>query len=55
MNYRCNLGKPRVIPKQDRGVNVHRTVEIRKKSYRGLNGERYVPAARLKVDLKWVD
>jgi hypothetical protein len=54
--YRRNLGKARVIPRQqDLGVNVHRTVKIRKELYRGSNGERYVPAASLKVEPRWVD
>jgi hypothetical protein len=54
--YRSNLGEARVIPRQyDLGVNVHRTVKIRKESYRGPNGERYVPAACLKVEPRWVD
>jgi uncharacterized protein (DUF2235 family) len=49
-----NMGGGRHIPMQKRGVKVHRTAKIRFEA-NGLDGGKYWPKAKLRVEPRWVD
>ncbi|KAA1467854.1 hypothetical protein DENSPDRAFT_833006 [Dentipellis sp. KUC8613] len=49
-----NMGRPRTIPKQKHGINVHRSVKIRMDA-EGLEGGKYKPKAVFEVEPTWVD
>jgi hypothetical protein len=49
------MGRGRHIPRQNKvGVKFHRSVKIRMEAD-GLEGGKYWPQAKLKVEPQWVD
>ncbi|KAH7926859.1 hypothetical protein BV22DRAFT_1086180 [Leucogyrophana mollusca] len=55
MDYKINMGSGRRVPRQKKkGVKVHRSVKIRMEA-EGLEGGKYWPKAKLKVEPEWVD
>jgi hypothetical protein len=49
------MGEGRHVPRQRKvGVKVHRSVKIRMEAD-GLEGGKYWPKAKLKVEPEWVD
>ena len=52
---RVNMGHGRHVPRQDKvGVKFHRSVKIRQEAD-SLEGGRYWPKAKLRVEPEWVD
>ncbi|KAJ8584078.1 hypothetical protein M405DRAFT_798490 [Rhizopogon salebrosus TDB-379] len=53
--YKINMGGGRHVPRQHKvGVKVHRSVKIRMEAD-GLEGGKYWPKAKLRVEPQWVD
>lgn len=53
---RVNFGRARVIPRQKRyGIKVHRSVKVRMDAGDNVEGGKYAPRAKWKVEPTWVD
>lgn len=56
---RVNMGRPREIPKQKHGINVHRSVKIRMEAdlVQTTNGKpkKYIPRAEMHVEPTWAE
>ncbi|KAG6327981.1 hypothetical protein ID866_11108 [Astraeus odoratus] len=53
-DFKSNMGKGRNVPRQHKGVKLHRTVKIRMEAD-SLKGGKYWPKTKLKVQPMFVD